>query len=222
MVQAIYVYVSGLCWIVAYILLVKRGFQDRSYGMPLVALSGNVAWETIFSLIYPIGVTSPGRVILFLWMILDAFIAVTFFLYGYKYFEDSYHFTRRQFYIVGVFCLSSAYAFFVAAPRFLLSLPLFANDMFEVASFLAYVLNLVISVLFVNMILQRRTVEGQSIYIALLKWFGTLIVSVWYLFEHNYPLVWFLVVEIEVFDILYLALIYAKLKRTGMNPWLRL
>jgi hypothetical protein len=222
MVQASYVYISGICWIAAYALLVKRGFQDRSYGMPLVAMSGNLAWETVFSLVYPIGMNSPGRVIIFVWLILDFLIMLTFFLYGCKYFEADYHLTRLQFYLIGAFSLSSAYALFVTAPPFLLSLPRFSNDMFEVASFLAYALNLVISVLFVNMVLQRKSVEGQSFYIGLLKWLGTFLVAAWYLLEHNYPLIWFLVIQIEIFDIMYLVLIYRALRKAGVNAWLRL
>jgi hypothetical protein len=217
-----YVYVSGFCWVAVYSLLVKRGFQDKSYGMPLVALSGNVAWESIFSSVYIVGRHSPGRIIIFAWLVLDAIVVVTFILYGYRYLENSYHLTRPQFYALGVFSLASAYAFFLAAPPFLLTLPMFQGDMFEVASFLAYALNFVISVLFVNMVLQRRRVEGQSLYIGLLKWIGTLIVAIWYVLEHPFPLTWFIVIEIEIFDILYLKLIYSKLSRAGVSPWLRL
>jgi len=47
------------------------------------------------------------------------------------------------------------------------------------------------------------------------------VVAIWYLLEHNYPLMWFLVGEIEIFDILYLALIYNILRKGGINVWLR-
>ncbi len=133
-----FVVMSGFCWMGVYFLLVKRGFQDKSYGMPVVALSVNIAWETVFSLVYPIGVSSPWKIIIVIWMILDAFVVVTFFLYGYKYFEKRYRMTRRQFYFVGVFVLLSAYVFFITAPPFLLSFSFFKGSMFEVASFLAY------------------------------------------------------------------------------------
>jgi hypothetical protein len=216
----LFIVVSGFCWIGVYILLVKRGFQDKSYGMPLVALSVNIAWETVFSVVYPIGMSSPARFIIFLWMILDALVVATFFLYGYKYFENRW--TRGQFYGVGIFALLSAYAFCLTAPPFLLSFSFFRASMFQVASFLAYATdNVVISVLFVHMFWGRRGVEGQSFYIGLLKWIGTLLVAVWYLLENNYPFIWFIIVEIEIFDILYLKLIYGRLTKLGINPWLR-
>ena len=42
---------SGVFWLIAYLLIVYyRGFKDHSYGMPVVALVGNLAWEIIFGL----------------------------------------------------------------------------------------------------------------------------------------------------------------------------
>ncbi len=40
---------SGLFWTVTYLLIIRRGFRDQTYGMPLVALCANLAWEFIFS-----------------------------------------------------------------------------------------------------------------------------------------------------------------------------
>lgn len=217
-----FVVMSGFCWIGVYSLLVRRGFQDKSYGMPLAALSANIAWETVFSFIYPIGLSSQWKVIIPIWMVLDAFMVSTFFLYGYKYFEKSYRMTRLQFYVLGAFVLLSAYVFYVTVPPFLLGFTFFKGSMFGVASFLAYAVNnLATSILFVWMFRRRRGIEGQSFYIGLLKWIGTLIVAVWYLLENNYPFAWIIIATIEVFDILYLKLVHDALARTGINPWLR-
>ena len=42
---------SGLVfWILVYVLMIRRGLRDRSYGMPMVALCLNIVWETYFSL----------------------------------------------------------------------------------------------------------------------------------------------------------------------------
>jgi hypothetical protein len=38
---------SGLCWSIVYIQVIRKGFKDKTYGMPLFALSLNVAWESI-------------------------------------------------------------------------------------------------------------------------------------------------------------------------------
>jgi hypothetical protein len=214
-----YVALSGLCWIGVYILIVMHGFKEKSYGMPLVPMSANMAWETVFTLVYPIGSGSPARVIIYVWAALDLCIIATFFAYGYRYFERGYHLTRPQFYAVGIFTLVSAYAFFLAAPPFLLRLPFFKGSMFEVASFLAYAPNsILISTLFVNMAWRRENAEGQSFYIGLLKWIGTLLVAVWYLVEYDYLFIWLMVGVIEAFDIIYLVLIYKRLIASGRRP----
>lgn len=215
-----YVVLSGFCWIGVYVLIVMHGIKDKSYGMPLAAMSANMAWETVFSLVYPIGLSSPARVIIYIWAVLDLCIFATFFSYGYRYFERDFHLTRLQFYAVGIFTLVCAYAFFLAAPPVLLGLPFFKGSMFEVASFLAYAPNsILISTLFVNMAWRRKNAEGQSFYIGLLKWIGTLLVAAWYLLEHDYPLVWLMVGVIEAFDIIYLVLICQRLIAAEIRPW---
>jgi hypothetical protein len=40
---------SGTFWALAYVLIIRRGFLDETYGMPFVALCANVSWEFIFS-----------------------------------------------------------------------------------------------------------------------------------------------------------------------------
>jgi hypothetical protein len=44
---------SGLFWSLTYLLIIRRGFQDRTYGMPMAALCFNLSWEFIFSFVYP-------------------------------------------------------------------------------------------------------------------------------------------------------------------------
>src|SRR5690606_39450863 len=41
---------SGLFWLLAYLFIIYRGFKDLTYGMPIVAFVGNIAWEFIYGL----------------------------------------------------------------------------------------------------------------------------------------------------------------------------
>ena len=63
---------SGIFWALAYVLILRRGFLDRTYGVPLVALCGNLSWEFIFAVVYP----SMGihAVINGVWLLLDCVI----------------------------------------------------------------------------------------------------------------------------------------------------
>lgn len=44
---------SGIFWTISYLLIVQRSIQERSVGMPLVALCINISWEFIFSFVFP-------------------------------------------------------------------------------------------------------------------------------------------------------------------------
>ena len=60
---------SGAFWALAYVLIIRRGFLDATYGMPLVALCANVSWEFIFSFVHPHGpVQRPVNIV---WFLLD-------------------------------------------------------------------------------------------------------------------------------------------------------
>lgn len=46
--------ISGISWTIVYIELIRRGFLDRTYGMPLFALAFNIAWEFMYALSTPV------------------------------------------------------------------------------------------------------------------------------------------------------------------------
>jgi hypothetical protein len=65
------------------------------------------------------------------------------------------------------------------------------------------------SILFVLMFLERRNLKGQSIFIAIFKWLGTLSVSIMNLsgMVSSNPTELFVIFLIQVFDILYIYLL---------------
>ena len=42
-----------LSWLAVYILIVRRSFKDRTYGVPMFAVCANCSWEFIFSFVEP-------------------------------------------------------------------------------------------------------------------------------------------------------------------------
>lgn len=46
---------SGVLWMVAYVLYIRRSSKDQSYGMPILSLCANIAWELIYGIIHPPG-----------------------------------------------------------------------------------------------------------------------------------------------------------------------
>jgi hypothetical protein len=58
-----------LVWVLAYIFIFVKGFQDKSYGIPAVAITLNFTWEFIFLYIYP--TNPPARFQDWLWLLFD-------------------------------------------------------------------------------------------------------------------------------------------------------
>jgi hypothetical protein len=220
---------SGIAWTVTYIALVYRGLKDKSYGMPLVPLALNFAWETTFSFIYPPDNTLYlVTIINSIWMICDIGIITTFVLYGYIHFYKSYKISKNLWYLLTLITFLISFGIMITGGKFFAQFEqYFRNNIFEGAKFIAFIQNLVISVCFVLMFWQRQSSEGQSFTIAWSKWLGTsMTVGLYYLFlDHNgedTSLMFIFMLAIFVFDSYYMYLIYNQLKEEGINPWTRL
>ncbi len=223
------VLLSGIAWTITYVALVYRGFKDKSYGMPLVPLAMNFAWEITFSLIYPPHASGGlATVINTVWMICDAGIVVTFFLYGYRYFQDRYKISKPEWWMLAAVAFAASFGVMIAGGKFFGQFePYFHNEIFEGAKFIAFIQNLVISVCFVLMYWERQTSEGQSFTIAWSKWLGTsMTVGLSYLLaDHkgeDATLIFIIILATFVFDTYYMRLIYNQLKKEGISPWTRL
>lgn len=194
---------SGLLWTLAYLLIIRRGFLDRTYGMPLVALCANLAWELIFSFIYPHDL--PQRAVNVVWFSFDLVILLQLLLYGPREFPGL---PRRAFYAVFALALATSFGA-------VLTVTLEFDDFDGVYS--AFGQNLMMSVLFLTMLHARRSLRGQSVSIALLKMSGTALASfAFYFYNPEYDgsvLLPFLYVAILVFDGIYAGAVIVCARR---------
>lgn len=204
--------VSGLFWTITYILIIRRGYLDKTYGMPLVALGANISWEFIFAFVLPH--PFPQRGVNMVWFALDFIILLTLLRYGPREFPG---WSPRFFY--GVFLVAVITAF---ALVYLVTLEFKDTE----GAYAAFGQNLMMAVLFIDMLWRRRSTRGQSLYIALAKLIGTLVVSIgFYFFVPSLSasvLFPFLYISIFVFDVIYGVMVYRQARREGMNPWRRL
>lgn len=203
--------VGGLFWSLTYVLIIIRGFKDETFGMPLVALSANISWEAIFSLIYP--PTPPQIYINYAWFCLDVVIVFQFLRYGKTEFSK---FSIRKFYSIFLFVTFVAFGLILVISYEL-------HDFIGV--YAAFGQNLVMSILFVTMLFGRDSVQGQSMYIAIFKMLGTGIISLaFYLYQpvsQGSILLPSLYVSIFVVDSIYVILLYRKSKESNISTWLR-
>lgn len=198
---------SGICWTIVYLLIIKCGFQDQTYGMPIAALGANISWEFIFSFIHPHPI--PQVYINITWFLFDVIILYQVFRFGKKSIIDTY--PKGYFY-----------------PAVFLAILVGFGLVFAVSSefddwhgkYAAFGQNLMMSILFVIMLFRRKDLSGQSIYIALFKMVGTALPSIlFFSFVPDSILMNTLYCGILFFDILYTILLYKKSIATGTNPW---
>jgi hypothetical protein len=190
---------SGAFWTLTYVLIIRRGFLDGTYGMPLVALCANICWEFIFSFVHPHGpVQRPVNII---WFCLDLVILFQVLKQGPREFAGL---SKRAFYaMLGLALVTSFCTILFVTYEF--------DDWDGVYS--AFGQNLLMSVLFIAMLYARRSLRGQSVSIAILKMGGTALGSfAFYFYNPAYDdsiLLPFLYMVILLFDGIYAGLTVA-------------
>lgn len=156
---------SGLCWTIVYIECIRLGIKQKTYAMPFWALALNIGWEGVHSVI---GLQKEGVslqvVINIIWFIFDIGILYTYFRYGRK--EFSAAFSPFWLYVWSAFVLVFA----------LIIQFLFVQEFGLVTggAYSAFIQNLLMSLLFIDMLAYRKSSEGQSLMLAVNKWLGTL------------------------------------------------
>lgn len=163
-IKIILTVISGVCWTIVYIEGLRRGLKDRSYAIPFFALALNLAWEllnTIFGFREGGGLQATINAV---WFLFDLGILYTYFKFGRKYFPlhlpGSWFVMWSLVVLVTAFCIEYAFT-----SEF---------GVFKGAAYAAFLQNLLMSILFIDMVLSRRSREGQSLLIAVSKWIGTL------------------------------------------------
>ena len=198
-----------VCWVVAYVFILVRCFRDKTYGLPLVAICLNFAWELLASFVYP----NPVGLWHFFdraWLVVDVLLAYQLWRWGRA--EQSLAPLARNFHLVvlATFALGvwGQYAFVASYP-----------DRLGLVS--AFGVNLIMSILFIFFYFARRdSGRGLSRGGAVFKLLGTLGTSIechWVVRLINPELqslafLTFLCVTIFLFDCLYVYLVFTDSK----------
>ncbi len=203
--QLILAGISGICWTIVYIESLRLGIKQKTYAMPFWALALNIAWETVHSIW---GYREEGLTIQVIfnavWCLFDIGILYTYFKYGQKYFPE--FFPKKIFIVWSILALVVSYLlqyFFVAE-----------FGLVKGGSYSAFLQNLIMSILFIAMFIQRRGDEGQNLTIAINKFIGTvtptILVGIIGLEAFGRPCLLILVIGITIafFDLIYIGLLF--------------
>lgn len=197
---------SGIFWLITYLLIIKRGYQDKACGMPMAALCLNISWEFIFSFVHPH--TGIQLVINTAWFVLDSIIVLQYLRY-----ESA----RRPAGISAALFYAGFLSIMIASfLTVLLTTREFSN---WAGYYTAFGQNLLMSILFVRMLLERKDLAGQSLYIGLAKMLGTFCASVLvFVYAPDSHLTVFFAWAILFFDLAYVGMYIRQSRRFGVNP----
>lgn len=194
--------ISGICWSVVYLVLIYQGFKHKSYGMPLVALGLNFGWE-FFHSFYELDLKniSLQRWINIFWFLFDAIIVYQCFRYGKQYFPKKLNSKLFVLWLVMVFAL-----FFIIEYAFLIE---FGKS--NGAKYAAFLQNLIMSFLFIDLFFKRPNLAEFSMTVAVCKWLGTLAPTILFGKENNFILT--IGILCSIIDLIYIGILF-KYKST--------
>jgi hypothetical protein len=190
--------ILGASWVVVYLAVIRAGFRERTYAMPLVALCGNLAWEFHFAYLAPYEPFQRSADTI--WFLLDLAILWTVVRYGPQEFPSL---PRFAFYALLGGGMAAAFSL----------IHLLARALGDSASiYTGFGDTLLMSATFIGMALGRGSLRGQSLLIAYTKWIGTAPGCVaYYFFDDAHPhiaLIGCIGVLIFTFDGAYVAVLH--------------
>lgn len=204
---------SGVAWTIVYIGIIVRGVRDKAAGMPLFALALNIAWESICSIsdIFfgahgpLVGLNAAQAVVNVVWVAFDCVIVALYFKYGRERWPRA---LKRWFVLASLLVFAACYALQFA----------FQIEFGAVmgSQYAAFIQNVVMSVLFVVVLINRYDTRGQALFIGVAKWIGTLAPTL--LFGLVGGLNVFILITgalCSVFDIAYIVLLNMKIHHVG-------
>lgn len=201
---------SGISWTIVYLAIIYRSFKDRTCGMPFFALALNLSWEFIFSFLRG-GPLSLQVAINITWFLFDVVILYAHLKYGRQEFPataDARWFLPWTVLAITVGVVTQYFAALEFPGLFGPTYP-------------AFVINLVMSILFIGMLVRRNSVAGQSMGIALFKWLGTAAPTILFYRHTGSNLVLTLGIFVFLFDLIYAGLLYQKFHDLGIHPFTR-
>lgn len=159
--------IGGAVWLVAYLAAIRTAARDRAAALPVVAVCLNLTWEVVHSIVYP----PPRQIDLITnlaWLSLDLVILLQIFRFGAS--RQTIPELRRYFPVAVAATLVFAFAGHVTFHRHVTANSIFPD---ESGAIPAFIINLVMSVLFVAMYFGRRDGAGLSKTVAWTKFVGS-------------------------------------------------
>lgn len=199
-------FTGALLWIVAYVVIIRMAIKKKTVIIPAAAVVCNFGNEVGGAFFWVPDMGNALVLAYWAWMLLDIFIVINLFRYGYKQFTTEF-FRKNLRWIVAMGLAGSIplSCFFMVQ----YDLPMGVID--------AYIVNVVMSVAFLSLLFVPDFPE-HSIALAWSKFLGTGLISI--MFQSKYPDNHFLTVVylvVAAFDILFLVLMYQQRRKLNLQ-----
>ncbi len=159
--------VGGVLWLITYIAALRTSHRERVTTIPLAAVCLNITWEIVHSIVYP----PPRQIDLITnlaWLALDLFVLFQIFRFGRA--RQAIPQIRQYFVPVVFGTLVLCFVGHLTFHRHVTANSIFPDESGAIPAFL---INLVMSVLFIAMYFQRSDGAGLSRTVAWAKFAGS-------------------------------------------------
>ncbi|MCW3120914.1 MAG: hypothetical protein JWQ38_406 [Flavipsychrobacter sp.] len=197
-------------WVIMYILVIKNIHKFQFIEIPLIAISVNFAWETLWSWVF---VTNMGALYMWgyrVWFFLDCVIIYNTFRYGWKQLPEGFHKQASK------FILSFAWVgWLVILYFFSVKFDIPQSGM---GGYGGYWCNLIMSAIYIPLLIRTTNLDYFSFTNAILKWLGTFLVTLFCINHKQWRGEWFLYslgIATALLDIVYIVLVYKMKKKAN-------
>ena len=227
----------AISWLITYILIIARTILDKTSAIPLLAVVANIVWEFIYGFILEPG-SDYMHLLSILWFLVD--LVIMFLVVKYSKETISTYLDKEVNYLW--------FVFFLVISSFGLIYFSFINLSDPAGEYTGFGVNLLMTYLFIDKYFRQKTLGGQSLYVAIFKFLGTLLafaatlieavttvkpleyINLWqYVSEvisfDIYPLtnlVKMLYLLVFIGDIFYILMIHKLVQKNCRNVWMRL
>jgi hypothetical protein len=227
----------AISWLITYVLIIARTILDKTSAIPLLAVVANIVWEFIYGFILEPG-SDYMHLLSILWFLVD--LVIMFLVVKYSRDTILTYLDKEISYLW--------FVFFLVISSFGLIYFSFINLSDPAGEYTGFGVNLLMTYLFIDKYFRQKTLGGQSLYVAIFKFLGTLLAFVATLIEAittvkplEYINLWQYVSEIISFDIypltnlvkmlyllifigdiFYILMINKLVQKNCRNVWMRL
>ena len=200
-----------LLWIVVYYVTIRNIFRKKFIEVPFITVCGNIAWEFLWSWVF---ITNMGSLLAWgyrIWFFMDCVIVYGLFLYGHKQISIP-SLSKNSFWII----IGGIAAWFFMLYFYI---DIYDAPISKMGAYSGFLLNVLISALYIPQFLRLNTKALFSLTIAWCKGIGTLLISVFCFLHFNDWFLFSLCIITALLDAAYIFIFinHSKIKHESEN-----